>query len=343
MLILGIETSCDETGAAVVEDGSRVLSNVLFSQDEIHAPFGGVVPELACRRHVLVIANVVEKALDGANIRPTDLDGIAVTRGPGLMGALLVGISFAKALAYRHRRPLIGINHLEGHMAAVRLEGEASGRIEFPVVALVVSGGHTNLYRMNSFQDCRQIGRTIDDAAGEAFDKGAKMLGLGFPGGPAIDRLAREGDPKAVPFPRPYTDKDIPDFSFSGLKTSLRYYLNRNPDPSPGHRADVAASYQEAIVDVLAVKSLRAVEATGAKGLVVSGGVAANSRLRTVLESSIREVGARLIIPRPAYCTDNGAMIAAAAHGRVFLDPARDAGSFLSMSADPRWPAGVSA
>jgi N6-L-threonylcarbamoyladenine synthase len=340
MLILGIETSCDETGAAVVENGSAVRSDVLYRQEELHAPFGGVVPELACRRHVSVIDSVVKEAMARAGVGPKDLDAVAVTRGPGLMGALLVGVGFAKAFAYRHQRPLIGVNHLEGHLAAVGLEPGLSNRIEFPLVALVVSGGHTHLYRMDSSGSFRQLGKTVDDAAGEAFDKGAKMLGLGFPGGPAIDRLAREGDPKAVRFPRPDPGKEGFDFSFSGLKTSLKYYLNRTGPLSDGQRADVAAAYQQAVVDILIEKSLSAVNRFGARGLIVAGGVAANSVLRRDLESRLGGTGKPLMIPRPSLCTDNGAMIAAAAFRHAGTAGKSSLNSLFALTASAHLPLG---
>jgi N6-L-threonylcarbamoyladenine synthase len=336
MRILGIETSCDETGAAVVEDGREVRSNILVSQEDLHRPYGGVVPELACRRHVTVIEKVVARALETARIGIGDLDAIAVTRGPGLMGALLVGVSFAKAMAYRLRRPLIGINHLEGHMAAIRLEGNRFDPVPFPMIALVVSGGHTNLYLMESFRQFTPLGRTLDDAAGEAFDKGAKMLGLGFPGGPVMDRVAKEGDPAAIAFPRPYSDRDNLDFSFSGLKTALRYYLEKQEEISPSHRADIAASFQQAIVDVLVSKSLRACTRFGANGIMVAGGVAANSVLRAVLKNRLEGSGRLLAIPRPSYCTDNGAMIAAAAHPLEDQRLRPGLAGLFSMTAEPR-------
>jgi N6-L-threonylcarbamoyladenine synthase len=313
MIILGLETSCDETGCAVVADGRRVLANLLDSQEQIHAPYGGVVPELACRRHVAVIDQLVARALAAAGLRLQDLDAVAVTQGPGLIGALAIGVGFGKALAYRLRRRLIGVNHLEGHLAAIELEDGAP--LALPAVGLVVSGGHTSLYEISAPGKITALGGTVDDAAGEAFDKGAKLLGLGYPGGPMIDRLARGGDPARFRFPRPRAAEPY-DFSFSGLKTALRYALERSafgPDALERLRPDLAAGYQEAIVDALVDRTLAAAEAVGARGLVICGGVAANSRLRERFGAACAEHGLALRIPAPRLCTDNGAMIAAAA------------------------------
>ncbi|HUK56936.1 MAG TPA: tRNA (adenosine(37)-N6)-threonylcarbamoyltransferase complex transferase subunit TsaD [Nitrospiria bacterium] len=314
MLFLGIETSCDETAAAVVEDGRKVLSNVLHSQEQIHRKYGGVVPELASRQHVAVISDVVCTALEKAGVELRDLSGIAVTQGPGLMGALLVGVSFGKALAYRHNLKLIGVNHLEGHIAAVRLENRS---IELPAVALVVSGGHTNIYFVPADGPLELVGQTIDDAAGEAFDKGAKMLGLSYPGGPEIDRISKTGDPTRINFPRPYLKNDSLDMSFSGLKTSLRYYLERSSFPhacGQQNVPDFAAAFQEAIVDVLVEKTIKAADRYGVSSVCVTGGVAANTVLRGRLAGVCKERGRSLYIPNPTYCTDNGAMIAAAGY-----------------------------
>lgn len=334
MLILGIETSCDETAAAVVEDGSLVKSNVLFSQEEIHSQFGGVVPELACRRHVTVIHVVVEAALRQADVDVADLSAIAVTQGPGLIGALLIGICYAKGLAYQCQRPLIAINHLEGHMAAIQLGPANPVKPDFPLIALVVSGGHTHLYHVARVGEYRLLGRTMDDAAGEAFDKAAKMLGLGFPGGPNIDRMAMEGNPCAIEFPRPHPTQGTYDFSFSGLKTALKYYLDRQDDLERSRIADIAASFQQAIVDVLVHRSLAAIRQYRAKGLLVAGGVAANSALRRTLQSHCDQMGLPLAIPPPALCTDNGAMIAAAGYHHYRNPPQAEKreGSFLSLS-----------
>lgn len=308
--ILGIETSCDETAAAVVTDDGHVLSNVLDSQGSVHARFGGVVPELASRRHLERIEDLVHIAMQQADCTWTDLVAIAVTHGPGLAGALLVGLNFGKALAYASRVPLIAVNHLKGHLASAWL-----AHLDFPrpAIMLVVSGGHTHLYYTERAGQYDLLGKTVDDAAGEAFDKGAKMLGLGYPGGPALDRVARTGSPAAVHFPRPFLKQKGLDFSFSGLKTALLYYL-RNLERSGAAPpvADIAASYQEAIVDVLVQKALRAARSYAVKGLAVVGGVAANSRLRTRLAEQTAQEDLCLVMPPLHLCTDNAAMIAAA-------------------------------
>ena len=324
VLLLGIETSCDETAAAVVKDGREVLSNGLATQVLIHQKYGGVVPELACRQHTAVISDVVCAALNEAKVNFSDLSGIAVTQGPGLMGALLVGVSYAKALAYRHCLRLLGIHHLEGHIAAVHLENRT---VDLPAVALVVSGGHTNLYYVPAHGPLTPLGQTVDDAAGEAFDKGAKMLGLPFLGGPAIDRISRGGDPMRLSFPRPSLKHESLDMSFSGLKTSLRYYLERSGFPntgggqisnlSPVSIPDIAAAFQQAIVDVLVEKTISAANRHRVRTVLVTGGVAANTALRRKLTDVCKERGYQLKIPSPTYCTDNGAMIAAAGYFRM--------------------------
>ncbi len=326
--MLGIETSCDETAAAVVEDGRKIRSNILFTQEKIHGKFGGVVPELASRQHTAVISEVVQSALDKAGVRPGDLSGVAVTQGPGLVGALLVGISFAKAFAYRQNIPLFGVHHLGGHLAAVRLEYP---EIEWPAVGLVVSGGHTNLYVMPGPKRFVLVGQTVDDAAGEAFDKGAKMLGLPYPGGPEIDRVAREGDASTVSFPRHRAKGESLDVSFSGLKTSLRYYLEReeyDPVRDVSETPHLAAAYQEAIVDVLVNRTTTAAERHKVRSVLLTGGVAANSLLRSRMEEICRDRGWTLLIPSPILCTDNGAMIAAGA----FLKEALSLEEALKMS-----------
>jgi tRNA N6-adenosine threonylcarbamoyltransferase len=334
-LILGIETSCDETAAAIVENGEDVLASLLYSQEKIHGRFGGVVPELACRQHVSVISEVVSDVLTRAKVNLQDLSAVAVTQGPGLMGALLVGVSYAKALAFRNHLPLIGVNHLEGHIAAVHLE---KVEVVLPAVALVVSGGHTNLYYVPARGPLKLLGRTIDDAAGEAFDKGAKMLGLPFPGGPAIDRASGMGDPRAVDFPRPYLKQANLDMSFSGLKTALRYYLERTGVPKDNGVgvSDVAASYQQAIIDVLIGKTISGANRCGARSVFVTGGVAANSALRRQLAEHCAKHDLRLIIPEPAHCTDNGAMIASAGFFRMKHRPE----SRLTLSPDASLPMG---
>jgi N6-L-threonylcarbamoyladenine synthase len=308
--ILGLETSCDETAAAVVTGEGRVASNVVYSQHDLHGRYGGVVPELASRRHIETVEVVVLEAMRQAGITWSDLNAVAVTNGPGLAGALLVGVSFAKALAYAMRIPLIDVNHLEGHLASAWIDHPD---FPTPCVVLIVSGGHTHLYLVNPAGSYELIGHTLDDAAGEAFDKAAKMLSLGYPGGPAIDRIARTGDAGAIRFPRPYLKRGNLDFSFSGIKTALLYYL-RDLDQAgqPWRVTDIAASFQEAIVDVLAEKAFEAVRRFKVEALAVVGGVSANSRLRTVLTSRADSTGIRLSLPSLAYCTDNAAMVAAA-------------------------------
>ena len=309
--LLGIETSCDETAAAALSLQGRLLSNVVASQHEVHGRFGGVVPELASRKHVETIEEVTHAALERAGLGWADVQAIAVTRGPGLAGSLVVGVSFGKALAYALGVPCIGVHHLEGHIASAWLE---EPDFVTPCIALVVSGGHTHVYLVRERGEYELLGRTLDDAVGEAFDKGAKMLGLSYPGGPALDRLAQSGDPSVVRFPRPYLNREGFHFSFSGLKTALLYYLRdqqRQGKALPA-LAHVAAGYQEAIVDVLVEKSFRAVRRCHVSGLAVVGGVSANSRLRAALRSRSEKEGVRLALPRLDFCTDNAAMIACA-------------------------------
>jgi N6-L-threonylcarbamoyladenine synthase len=308
--ILGIETSCDETAASVLAVDGAVLSNMISSQHAVHQRFGGVVPELASRAHIESIEHVSAAALQQAGLVWTDLTGIAVTQGPGLAGALLVGVNYAKALAYALNIPVVGVSHLEGHIASAWLQDPA---FPLPSVVLVVSGGHTHLYYKELSGHCRLLGATRDDAAGEAFDKGAQLLGLEYPGGPAIDRLARQGNPEAIAFPRSYLKKGSLDFSFSGVKTALLYRLQAMPEHSRTARAaDFAAGYQEAIVTVLVEKAFAAVRSSGAHALAVVGGVSANSRLRALLQQRAASEDLRLSLPPLAYCTDNAAMIAAA-------------------------------
>ncbi|RMH03542.1 MAG: tRNA (adenosine(37)-N6)-threonylcarbamoyltransferase complex transferase subunit TsaD [Nitrospirae bacterium] len=308
--LLGIETSCDETAAAVLRLDGHLLSSEVVSQHHIHNQFGGVVPELASRQHIQHIERVVQVVMKEAQVSWKDLRAVAVTRGPGLAGSLTVGVNFGKGLAYAAGIPWIAVHHLEGHIASAWLE-----QPEFPIpaVALVVSGGHTHLYYLPQRAQYRLIGRTLDDAAGEAFDKGAKMLGLGYPGGPALDCLAQKGDCHAVRFPRPYLQRGGLNFSFSGIKTALLYYLRKAQMSGQSIAlADVAASYQEAIVEVLVEKAFRAVRHYRVKGLAVVGGVAANSRLRALLTARASQAGVQLTIPRPRFCTDNAAMVALA-------------------------------
>jgi tRNA N6-adenosine threonylcarbamoyltransferase len=328
MKVLGIETSCDETAVAVVED-LEVRSNVIATQVDLHERFGGVVPEVASRAHVEALTPLLDEALERAGVRFGDLDGIAVTAGPGLIGALLVGIAAAKSLAFALDVPLIGVNHLEGHICANFLE---HGAPEPPYVALVVSGGHTMLVHMTAEHAYRILGQTVDDAAGEAFDKIARFIGLGFPGGPALDRAARDGDPNAIAFPRPMVDSDDYAFSMSGLKTAvLRWVTAEQAAGREIHLADLAASFQEAIVDVQVKKTLRAAESTGVRTVLLGGGVVANSRLRERMSSAGEEVGVRVLFPSIPLCTDNGAMIAAAGASRL----ERGETTPLAFSADP--------
>jgi N6-L-threonylcarbamoyladenine synthase len=315
-LILGVETSCDETAAAVVEDGGRILSSVVASQVEVHAPYGGIVPELASRRHLEMILPVLTRALQDAGVGLADLTAVAVTAGPGLVGSLLVGVSAAKALAYCRRLPLVAVNHLEGHIAAARLEWP---QIAHPFVALVVSGGHTHLYHVPAECQYRLLGRTRDDAAGEAFDKVAKLLNLGYPGGPLIEREAARGNPRAIPFPRAVCSDGSLDFSFSGLKTAVVHHLKgygptgrAGEAPGDAEVRDVCASFQEAAVDMLVERLMRAAREIGVGRLVVAGGVACNGALRRALKAEAEAEGFELYLPAPALCTDNAAMIAAA-------------------------------
>ncbi len=317
MLILGIETSCDETAAAVVEDGARIRSDVIASQIALHSPYGGVVPELASRKHVEAILPVIARALDEAGTTRSRLDAVAVTQGPGLVGALLVGLSAAKALAYALDRPLIAVNHLEGHMHAAFLGREP---IAEPFICLVVSGGHTALYRVDPEGQSRSLGSTRDDAAGEAFDKVAKLLDLGYPGGVVIDRLAARGNPQAFQFPKATINQDSLEFSFSGIKTAVANFVRRFGSPchsggaAPYRLEDLVASFQEAVVDVLVEKTVKAANLCGLKNVAVVGGVAANSRLRHRLQEEAAYHRINLHLPSLRYCTDNAVMIAAAAY-----------------------------
>lgn len=313
--ILGIESSCDETAAAVLGSNGAVLSNVVASQHSVHEKFGGVVPELAARAHLGKIDMVVMRALEQAQVEKRHLQALAVTQGPGLAGALLVGVNYAKALSYGLRIPLIGVNHLQGHIASAWL---ADPTFPLPCIVLVVSGGHTHLYRREVNGECVLLGRTRDDAAGEAFDKGAQMLGLGYPGGPAIDQIARGGDRQVIPFPRYHGSRGSLEFSFSGLKTSLLYKLRGRTVPlRPEQVADLAAGYQEAIVQVLVTKSLAALTQSKLSALAVVGGVSANSRLRALLNERAEPGQFQLSLPPLEFCTDNAAMIASAGRQRL--------------------------
>lgn len=339
MLILGIDTSCDDTSASVVEDGTKMLSNIVSSQEEIHKRYGGIVPELASRRHIEMIWPVVDEALKAANVSLGELSAIAVCHGPGLIGSLLVGCSFAKSLSYSKAIPLVAVNHLEGHIFSSLL---TDIRPEFPFVSLIVSGGHTSLYRVDRFGQYRELGRTRDDAAGEAYDKVSKLLGLGYPGGPVIDCLSQEGDPLAIDLPRAYLP-DTLDFSFSGLKTAVMNYLKsaassqqsavrkkelsvkgqwlRVKTPNSELKTlnselikDIAASFQAAVIDVLVKKMEWAVSIEKVKRITLAGGVAANSGLRKEISRLAEKKGLEVFIPPPYLCTDNAAMIASAGY-----------------------------
>ena len=334
MRVLGIETSCDETAVAVVEDGLKVLSNVLASQHEIHGRFGGVVPELASRAHLERLNPLIDDALEEAGTGWGEVEAVAVTRGPGLAGALLVGLASAKAVALALDVPLIAVNHLEGHIYANFLE---HGPPEPPYVVLVVSGGHTMLVHMPEEHTYEILGQTVDDAAGEAFDKVARFLGLGYPGGPVLDRLARKGNPEAVRFPRAMALSGDLDFSLSGLKTAvIRHVRAERVAGRTIPVEDLAASFQEAVVDVQVQKTMAATEATGVRTVLLGGGVVANSRLRERMTEEAERRGLRLLFPSPELCTDNAAMIAAAGHFRL----ARGERSSFDVSAEPGLPLG---
>ncbi len=340
MLILGIDTSCDDTSASVVEDGRTILSNIVSGQSDIHSRYGGIVPELASRRHIEMIMPVVDEAITQAGISLQDLSAVAVCKGPGLIGSLLIGCSFAKALCYSQNIPLIAVNHLEGHLLSVFLESPSP---EFPFLSLIVSGGHTSLHIAEDYGRYIELGRTRDDAAGEAYDKVSKLLGLGYPGGPVIDELAHMGDPRAIDFPRAYLPESF-DFSFSGLKTAVLQFLRKEKlldTPMPPESAllhNIAASFQAAVVDVLVRKTEWAVKKKWIKQVTLSGGVSANSGLRKKMLETGREQGFGVFVPSVSLCTDNAAMIAAAAHHRFikkdFAGLDLNPGAYLSLSAE---------
>jgi N6-L-threonylcarbamoyladenine synthase len=334
MRVLGIETSCDETGVAIYDGERGLLAQAVYSQIALHAAYGGVVPELASRDHVRKLLPLTRQVMAEAGLAPTQIDAVAYTAGPGLVGALLVGAGFGRSLAWGWRVPAIGVHHMEGHLLAPMLEQPAPS---FPFVALLVSGGHTQLVEVAGVGAYRLLGESVDDAAGEAFDKTAKVLDLPYPGGPALAELAESGEPHRYRFPRPMTDRPGLDFSFSGLKTytlnTLREELAARDDPDQT-RADVARAFEEAVVDTLVIKCRRAVQAVGVKTLVLAGGVSANRRLRARMDALMAGMGGHAFYPRPVLCTDNGAMIAFAGHQRLAAGQ-RDP---LAFSARPRWP-----
>ena len=310
VLILAIESSCDETAAAVVKNGREVLSNVINTQIAIHTEYGGVVPEIASRKHIENINPVIKKALTDAGVTLDDIDAIGVTYGPGLVGALLVGVAEAKAIAFAKNKPLVGVHHIEGHISANYVENK---ELEPPFVALVVSGGHTHLVKVNDYGEYEIIGRTRDDAAGEAFDKVARAIGLGYPGGPKIDKLAKEGNPEAIEFPRAHVDDAPYDFSFSGIKSAVLNYINSaNMQGKEINRADVAASFQKAVVDALVSRAVKLAKECGMDKLAIAGGVASNSALRAAVQEECAKNNIRFYSPSPVLCTDNAAMIGAA-------------------------------
>ena len=312
VLILAIESSCDETAAAVVKNGREVLSNVINTQIAIHTEYGGVVPEIASRKHIENINSVIKKALTDAGVTLDDIDAIGVTYGPGLVGALLVGVAEAKAIAFAKNKPLVGVHHIEGHISANYVENK---ELEPPFVALVVSGGHTHLVKVNDYGEYEIIGRTRDDAAGEAFDKVARAIGLGYPGGPKIDKLAKEGNPEAIEFPRAHVDDAPYDFSFSGIKSAVLNYINSaNMQGKEINRADVAASFQKAVVDALVSRAVKLAKECGMDKLAIAGGVASNSALRAAVQEECAKNNIRFYSPSPVLCTDNAAMIGAAAY-----------------------------
>ena len=330
MLILGIETSCDETGLALYDSERGLLAHTLYSQIGLHAQYGGVVPELASRDHVRKTLPLLRQIFQQAGLNPTAVEGVAYTRGPGLIGALLVGAAIGRSLAWSWRVPAIGVHHMEGHLLAPMLEPEPPA---FPFVALLVSGGHSLLVEVGGIGKYRILGESVDDAAGEAFDKTAKLLGLPYPGGPALAKLAERGDPRRFTFPRPMIDRPGCDFSFSGLKTAA---INawRLLEPTPENRADIARAFEEAVVETLAIKSRRALKATRLRRLVVAGGVGANRRLRDRLRELTAELGGQVFYPRLEFCTDNGAMIAYAGWRRLAAGQGQD----TVIDVMPRWP-----
>ena len=334
MRILGIETSCDETGVAIYDEEKGLIANQLHTQIALHADYGGVVPELASRDHIRKLAPLLQAALQEAHLTAKDIDGIAYTSGPGLVGALLVGSTVARSLAYAWNVPAIGVHHMEGHLLAPMLEENPP---HFPFVALLVSGGHTQLVRVDGVGRYELLGESIDDAAGEAFDKTAKLLGLDYPGGAALARLALKGTPNRFAFPRPMTDRPGLDFSFSGLKTfaanTLHQVMQEEGELTEQSKADIAYAFQEAVVDTLAIKCKRALKQTGLRRLVIAGGVSANKQLRQTLAELMQQLGGEVFYPQPQFCTDNGAMIAYAGFLRLKQGQQQD----LAIEVRPRW------
>lgn len=334
MRILGIETSCDETGVAIYDEEKGLIANQLHTQIALHADYGGVVPELASRDHIRKLAPLLQAALEEAHLTAKDIDGIAYTSGPGLVGALLVGSTVARSLAYAWNVPAIGVHHMEGHLLAPMLEENPP---HFPFVALLVSGGHTQLVRVDGVGRYELLGESIDDAAGEAFDKTAKLLGLDYPGGAALARLALKGTPNRFAFPRPMTDRPGLDFSFSGLKTfaanTLHQVVQEEGELTEQSKADIAYAFQEAVVDTLAIKCKRALKQTSLKRLVIAGGVSANKQLRQTLAELMQQFGGEVFYPQPQFCTDNGAMIAYAGFLRLKQGQQQD----LAIEVRPRW------
>ena len=334
MRILGIETSCDETGVAIYDEEKGLIANQLHTQIALHADYGGVVPELASRDHIRKLAPLLQAALQEAHLTAKDIDGVAYTSGPGLVGALLVGSTVARSLAYAWNIPAIGVHHMEGHLLAPMLEENPP---HFPFVALLVSGGHTQLVRVDGVGRYELLGESIDDAAGEAFDKTAKLLGLDYPGGAALARLALKGTPNRFAFPRPMTDRPGLDFSFSGLKTfaanTLHQVMQEERELTEQSKADIAYAFQEAVVDTLAIKCKRALKQTGLKRLVIAGGVSANKQLRQTLAELMQQLGGEVFYPQPQFCTDNGAMIAYAGFLRLKQGQQQD----LAIEVRPRW------
>ncbi len=345
MLVLGIESSCDDMAAAVVKDGRHILSSVVSSQDDIHKKYGGIVPELASRRHIETVVPVVDEALEQAGIKLAEINGIGITQGPGLVGSLLIGLSFTKAFAYVYDIPFVGVNHIVAHPLAVFLNGRGGPASKtavkphtplpipsFPLIALVVSGGHTTLFKFDTFVDYTLLGQTRDDAAGEAFDKVAKLMGFSYPGGAVVDRLAKEGDPSAINFKRPYISKDSLDFSFSGIKTAvLKHIKGIGDELSEEEIKNISASFQEAVVDVLVEKAFLACRISGVNNLILAGGVACNSRLRERAIERGKSNGVKVFIPPPSLCSDNGAVIAAAGYHLIKAGKRGD----ISIDADP--------